>query len=182
MQYIKEKFNTNCNLLHIFVYFIFGIVLYMLLCSSFLYLGLIKFSLVESSIDSTFLYYLVSVLKNIFICAVAPFIQELFFKGLIYDIFLKRFNKVIAAIFTITIFVLFKLSLISAIYALVFGIISMILYIKSNNLIFPFVMSVGFSSSSLFGIFYNCNIIVISIMFVICTLLFFVCYNFKADK
>lgn len=179
VNYIKDRFNTNIRIWHVFFYIIFGLLLSMLLNSLFIRLNIIKYSLVESKIDNTFLYYTFYFFKIIIACIVVPFIQELIFRGYIYDMFSKRLNKVISIILTTFIYAVIQISLVQAIFAFIVGLIQIIIYVKSKNLLVPFLISFGFNFASFFAIFFDVQLMYIVIYLVLCIILFIVCYSFK---
>lgn len=74
-----------------------------------------------------------------------PIVEELMFRGILFNILSKKFNLIIGAILSGLVFGIWHMELIQSIYTALFGIVLAILYAKSGSLLFPILCHIVYN-------------------------------------
>ena len=124
-----SKFNLlYLILLGIFISFIYNYIIYKL----------------NSYYNFTNLYNENNNIVGTIICSgiLGPIIEELMFRGIIYNNLNQKYNKITSIIITTITFSLFHLNIIQIIYCLIFGIILIYIYEKNHNILSVIILHI----------------------------------------
>lgn len=177
MSYIKDKFKTNIKFYQILLYLILGAFISLTINSIFIHFGLIKLNVVEVDVSDRIPYYIALVIRIITSCIIGPFLEELIFRGFIFDIISKRLNKVLSIILTTFIFAALHFSLTQFLFALFAGTIFIIFYVKTKNLLVSFLIHFSCNVAGIFVMFANTDITFIILYLILTIILFTLSYK-----
>lgn len=163
--YKKYKKNNKLNINYVIKYILLGI----LLSTTYnLYISLI----IDYKVSK--LPILIQIISS---GIIGPVIEELLFRGIIYNK-LKEFNNTNKAMIISTIiFSLVHLNIIDIIYTLIVGYILVYIYNKHNNLKYPIILHISLNISVIIlGLIIPISYILNIILFSICLLILIVSY------
>lgn len=175
VNFLRERFSTNLKLQQIFLLALLGLSLSLTINSIFVFTGLIKFEIVPSKIDDKIIYIIAMVIRIITSCIIGPIVEEIVFRGFLFNSLSRRINIVLSAIITTLIFAFMHISISSCIFALITGFIFIYFYIKTNNLLVSFIIHSFCNMMALIVLFIPINLFYIVVYIIFSIIIFLLC-------
>lgn len=163
MEFFKKNF-SSIKLGHFVLLMLLGLFLSLTINSIFVYTRFIKLSIVPSKIDDTIIYIIAMSIRILTSCVIGPLVEEIVFRGFLFNSLSKRINVILSALLTTIIFAVMHTSISTVIFAFITGLVFIYFYIKTNNLL------VSFTIHSF------CNIMALAVLFVPISVLWIVIY------
>ena len=156
---IYRKYQVKCNK--------FNVLKYLLIALLFAFIYNLYLSIITDYKVSTLPIYIQIISSGI----IGPILEELLFRGIVYNK-LKEFNSIKKSMIISTIiFSLMHFSIIDSIYTLFIGYLLVYVYEKSKNLKYPIIIHICINTSVIVvGLFINLNI-VLNILLLFITLI-----------
>lgn len=163
MEFLKKNF-SSIKLGHFILLVLLGLFLSLTINSIFIYTGFIKLSIVPSEIDDKVIYIITMLIRILTSCVIGPLIEEIVFRGFLFNSLSKRINVVLSALLTTIIFAVMHISISTCIFAIFTGLVFIYFYIKTNNLLVSFTIHSA------------CNIMALVVLFVPISILWIIVY------
>lgn len=174
MKFLKNNI-SSVKLVHFVLLVLLGLFLSLTINSIFIYTGFIKLSIVPSGIDDTVIYIIAMIIRIFTSCVIGPFIEELVFRGFLFNSLSKRMNVILSALLTTIIFAVMHISISTVIFAFITGLVFIYFYIKTNNLLVSFTIHSSCNIMALVVLFVPISVFWISIYLIISMILFISC-------
>ena len=174
MQFLKKNFSP-IRLVHFILLVLLGLFLSLTINSIFIYTGFIKLSIVPSGIDDRVIYIIAMIIRILTSCVIGPLIEEIVFRGFLFNSLSKRIKVILAALLTTIIFAVMHISISTVIFAIFTGLVFIYFYIKTNNLLVSFTIHSSCNIMALVVLFVPISVPWIIVYLIISVILFISC-------
>ena len=131
--------------------FIYGVCYSLAMLSFYTFLGIDKINVErgEISLEIAKFIYSSKLMGFLAVCIIAPIIEEILFRGLIFRNLLKTKSLIVSVIISSAIFALFHLNFKQGIIAFGLGLLSSIMYFYYGSIFYPIAIHMGHNSTVL---------------------------------
>ncbi len=177
MEFLRKNFSTSISLKQVFLFSLLGITLSLTINSIFIFTNFINPLFISSGVDDLIIYIIAYIIRIFTSCIIGPFIEEILFRGILFNFLSKRINIILSALITTVIFSLIHFNIPLCVFALVTGFFFVYFYIKTNNLFIPIIMHSFCNLMSLFILFVPISLFTIILYITLTIVIFIFCKN-----
>ncbi|SKC59434.1 hypothetical protein SAMN05216292_2353 [Caldicellulosiruptor bescii] len=148
---LSRKTNTRSNWRLTILMFIYGVCYSLAMLSFYTFLGIDKINVErgEISLEIAKFIYSNKLMGFLSICIIAPIIEEILFRGLIFRSLLKTNSLIMSVIISSAIFAFFHLNFKQGIIAFGLGLLSSVMYFYYGSIFYPIAIHMGHNSTVL---------------------------------